>query len=121
MRELKLLNHLMENVVKVTAKSYEEVMRGEYENLDEDFSLRGKMIDIISTIIENLSSAPAAKNSAIVAQFNNQLNQLVDELAKIDQEIVEKLEKERSNTQIQIAKTFKNKENFKGYNLNNIK
>lgn len=121
MKELKLLSHLMENVVRITEKCYQEVLSENYDHIDENFELRGKMIDIILTIQENLSSAPTMKNSKVVQEFNNQFNQLVDYIHEVDNEILLNLEKERSKTQIQIAKTFKNKENFKGYNLNNIK
>ncbi len=121
MKELNLLNHLIENVIKITTKCYDDVLNEEYENIENDFETRGKMLDIIMTIQENLSSAPTTKNSNIIVQYNNQLNQLVERVKAFDAQILENLQKEQSKTQIQIAKAFKNKENFKGYNLNNIK
>lgn len=121
MRELKLLNHLMENVIKITTKCYDDVIDENYEDVESDFETRGKMLDIIMTIQEKLSSAPTTKDSDIIIQYNNQLNQLVEQINVIDVKILENLQKERTKTQIQIAKAFKNKENFKGYNLNNIK
>ncbi|MCO4753012.1 MAG: hypothetical protein KC478_00950 [Bacteriovoracaceae bacterium] len=52
---------------------------------------------------------------------NNQLNQLLSEISQMDQKIYDLLSHEKLITQNEIAKTRKNKENFKGYNLNNLK
>ena len=52
---------------------------------------------------------------------NNQLNQLLSEITQMDQQIHDLLSHEKMITQNEIAKTRKNKENFKGYNLNDLK
>ncbi|MBC77351.1 MAG: hypothetical protein CME64_15205 [Halobacteriovoraceae bacterium] len=56
-----------------------------------------------------------------IPKDNNQLNKLFSEITKMDQEIFNLLTHEKLLTQNEIAKTRKNKENFKGYNLNDLK
>lgn len=45
----------------------------------------------------------------------------ITRLSKLNDEILPLLVAEKQFTQIEIAKTIKNKENFKGYNLKHIK
>ena len=89
MKELKLLNHLIENIVKITNKSFNDVQNEIFDQVETDFETRGKMLDILLTIQENLSCAPIAENSSIIVQFSNQLNQVVEEIKVIDSKILE--------------------------------
>jgi CRISPR/Cas system CSM-associated protein Csm4 (group 5 of RAMP superfamily) len=51
----------------------------------------------------------------------NIINSLTEKLTNIDDIITSCLQHEKEKTQNEIAKAFQNKENFKGYNLNNTK
>jgi len=54
-------------------------------------------------------------------EFNKELNKFLKKMELFNQEILTYLENEKEKTKLQIAKTFKNKENLKGYNLSSTK
>ena len=121
MNELDLLNNLIESVVKLTQQSLADAQNSNFDRIDSYIEERGKAIDIITFLLEKLNINPTYNNSVTITQYNNQLNQLVELIKKSDHDLVKFLEEESTKTQNQIAKTYKNKENLKGYNLNILK
>lgn len=57
----------------------------------------------------------------ILKAWGHDLARWVQEVQAIDEEIVQALEREKSETSKQIGTIFKTKEQFKGYNLNSTK
>lgn len=53
--------------------------------------------------------------------YKNQLNQLINKISELDQEIILQLQSYKKNVNNEIANLHKKKENFKGYNLNDLK
>lgn len=121
MQELELLNNLLESTVKLTNQLMTEVENGNFDRLDFIVEQRGKALTIINHLTEKLHMNTNLKNSKTITLYNNQLSQLVELIEQSDDLLLNKLSEESLKTQNQIAKTFKNKENLKGYNLNFIK
>lgn len=121
MNELSLLNNLIESVVRLTQKSLTDAQNSNFDKIDYYIEERGKALTIIELMLEKLNINPVYNNSETITQYNNQLNQLVSLIHQSDEQLVKYLQEESIKTQNQIAKTFKNKENLKGYNLNDLK
>ncbi len=123
------MNDIQEQLVTFLEKSYELtrlalklVQQKDYEKLNEVLDNRARAVNIIQSLSEKLSLY-ASKESApsSLSEFNNQVSQVIEKINSMDEIITSCLEHEKDKTQFEIAKTFKNKENFKGYNLNNLK
>ena len=82
---------------------------------------RGRVVSIIIHLDEQIRITPSEPVNDQGSEENNLVNQLIKSINIKDEEIFELLSHEKLLTQNEIAKTRKNKENFKGYNLNNLK
>lgn len=116
-----LLTELLERTVNISRKCIEFIDAGNFEQVNSLIDHRDKLISIIQTINERLELEQKANSHDNTIEFNNQANQLIGKIQEMDDYILTKLTEERDKTQIEIAKAFKNKENFKGYNLNSLK
>tara|TARA_Y100001936_G_C16093403_1_gene688935 strand:+ start:3195 stop:3536 length:342 start_codon:yes stop_codon:yes gene_type:complete len=85
--------------------------KGKYEKALEILENKERVVNIILHLDEQYGTP----------SNNNQLNRLFLDISKMDQQIFDLLTHEKLLTQNEIAKTRKNKENFKGYNLNDLK
>jgi hypothetical protein len=113
----------LEKAYELTTQALKNAQASEFEQLNTLLENRERAINVIQSLSEKLSLYPANENEApnSLIEFNNQVSQVIDKINSMDEIITSCLEHERNKTQIEIAKTFKNKENFKGYNLNNLK
>lgn len=121
MQEIELLNNLLESTVKLTNQLMTEVINSNFDQLDYLVEQRGKALTIINHLTEKLHMKTNLKNSKTITLYNDQLSQLIAMIEQSDEILLNYLNEESVKTQNQIAKTFKNKENLKGYNLNFIK
>ena len=80
---------------------------------------RSRVINIIFHLDEKLQLE--TKNTPLGEQEENLMIDLIQAINSSDDKIQEYLLKEKIITQNEIAKTHKNKENFRGYNLNTTK
>ena len=117
----KLLYEVIEKTILISTQCVRYVDEEDFEKLDSTMAEREKLINIIQIIYDRVLLRETRVKTESNQAFNDQVNQLIAEIMKMDSYILEKLEKEHKNTQIEIAKVFKNKENFKGYNLNCLK
>lgn len=118
----KLQLHTLELVEKALVLSRVALRQSQLNNLEElnlTLSNRERVINILLSHSENLSLYKDHEQEENVA-FNTQLDQKLNEINKVDQIIVDFLQHQKSLTQVEIAQTFKNKESFKGYNLNKV-
>ncbi len=117
------LIQFLEKAYQLTQLALKCVQQRDYERLSEILDNRERAVNIIQSLSENLSlhSKDKKNNSDAVIQFNNQVSLVIEKINQMDEIITSCLEHEKDKTQFEIAKTFKNKENFKGYNLNNLK
>lgn len=95
-----------------------EMLRAkEREAALEELENRSRVINVIL----QMDQALLTNEEPSTAEFNNLVSRSVFNLNQIDETIIELLTEEKLLTQNEIAKTRKNKENFKGYNLNSLK
>ena len=120
-----LLTDLIAKAILISQQTVESVDALRFDRVEELTQKREKIINIILTLHERLDlSQQILKNTAEsdrAIAFNNQLNLLIEKISDFDEYIMLRLNEEKDKTQIEIAKVFKNKENFKGYNLNCLK
>lgn len=93
-----------------------------FENKKTDTALsilenRSRVINIVFHLDEKVQ----ASNEITSNQENQLVIDLIGAINEYDSIIQDYLVQEKIITQNEIAKTHKNKENFKGYNLNNTK
>ena len=115
------LIEFLEKAYELTTLALKLVQKSELDQLNEVLENRERAINIIESLSERLSLHQKNADPLHVEAFNNQVNQVISKIANMDDIIMSCLEHEKTKTQFEIAKTFKNKENFKGYNLNNLK
>jgi hypothetical protein len=89
----------------------------EEENVEKVLSLLDERERVIN-ILENLSKD---ETLALNQELITQLNQVINKIQEQDDVILQKLASLKDKMHLEIAKVFKTKENFKGYNLNNLK
>lgn len=82
---------------------------------------RSRVINIIFHLDENLQLEQKEAPIEKIEQINRLVVDMIGSINNYDEKIQEYLVREKLITQNEIAKTHKNKENFKGYNLNNTK
>jgi len=115
------LIEFLEKAYELTTMALKLVQKQDIDKLNEVLANRERVINIMESLSERLSLHQKNQDPNLVEAFNNQVNQVITKISTMDEIIMDCLEHEKSKTQFEIAKTFKNKENFKGYNLNNIK
>lgn len=122
------MKEIQEQLIEFLEKAYELTQLGlklvqnkEYEQLSEVLDNRERALNVITSLSEKLSLYKGQADPKTLIQFNNQVNLVIERIANMDTLITTCLNHEKEKTQFEIAKTFKNKENFKGYNLNNLK
>jgi hypothetical protein len=112
----------LEKAYQLTTQALKLVQEQDFEKLHLVLDNRERAVGIIQSLSEKLSLYSNNTDSPEAFQeYNNQVNQVIEKIGAMDDIITSCLEHEKNKTQFEIAKTFKNKENFKGYNLNNIK
>jgi hypothetical protein len=112
----KNLLEFIEKSFMLTRDALKAVQNNEFDKVIAIMENREKALNIATTFSERLALYPEQDE-----EFNNQLNQVVARITNMDDIITSCLEHEKNKTQFEIAKTHKNKENFKGYNLNKLK
>lgn len=89
-----------------------------FEKALDQLDNRGRVVNIILHLDEQIRLAPEAEQDPALKDRASRSVKIINQL---DEEIFELLVAEKLITQNEIAKTRKNKENLKGYNLNNLK
>lgn len=122
------MQQTQENLITFLDKAYEltkvSLKLAQTKNFDELMKVldnRERAINIVQSMSENLALHQKNEKQETYIAFNNQVNQVISQIHSIDEIVMTCLEHEKEKTQFEIAKSFKNKENFKGYNLNKVK
>ena len=118
--QIQLIDFL-EKAYQLTQESLKLVQAQDFEKLSQTLDNRERAVNIIQSLSEQLSLHQKNLKPEEYQEFNNQVSQVITKIESMDEIITSCLEHEKNKTQFEIAKTFKNKENFKGYNLNNTK
>jgi hypothetical protein len=117
----KNLISFLDKAYDLTIESFKLVQKQEFEQLNTVLANRERAISIIDSLSQNLSMYQKVMEQAEYNEFNNQVSLVIEKINSIDEIVMSCLEHEKNKTQFEIAKSHKNKENFKGYNLNNVK
>ena len=117
----KNLIDFLEKAYELTVLSLKHAQNKDFEQLNSVLENRERAINIVQSLSENLALYQQKMDPKTYTPFNNQVNQVIEKIHSMDEIVMTCLEHEKTKTQFQIAKTFKNKENFKGYNLNKLK
>lgn len=112
--KLLLINELVIKAYDITLECLECTNSENVELTLKKLDERERIINAIT----HLSKDPEVQNHS---EFTNQVYQVINKIHEEDQKILEKLASLKSKLHFEIAKVFKTKENFKGYNLNSIK
>lgn len=116
------LTTYLEKAYKLTQMSLKYVQEEEFDKLTQTLDNRERALNIIESLSEKLSLYGKNKDTPLsLIDFNQQVHLIIQKINNMDDIITSCLEHEKNKTQFEIAKTFKNKENFKGYNLNKLK
>lgn len=119
--ELSNLENFLNRALKVTADITDLInSKSDLENISELLDNRERLISVITHFHDKIVLYPESQRSNHSIKINR-LSQYIEILIENGLEIEALLEVEKKEMQNQIAKVFKNKENLKGYNLNNIK
>ena len=111
----------LEKAYELTVSSLKLAQAKDFDQLVKVLDNRERAINIVQSMSENLALHQKNKEQETYIDFNNQVSQVIDKIHSIDEIVMTCLAHEKEKTQFEIAKTFKNKENFRGYNLNKIK
>lgn len=101
---------------QITTKIHNDELMDAIDLLDN----RERLIGIITQFYERISlysDLIKRENAPKINRLNKYLEILFEQSSEIEKLLVDN----KKEIQIQIAKAYKNKENLKGYNLNNFK
>lgn len=112
--KLMLINDLAIKAFDITCECLELSKAEEIELILKKLDDRERVINAIT----KLSEDPQVQENL---EFVYQVNQVIEKIHSYDEQILEKLIALKGKLHFEIAKVFKTKENFKGYNLNNLK
>lgn len=123
MEETKI--QLQQKIIDFTKRAYDMtkkcVEHCQADNADEVVTLiedREKILNIIESLQVKLSTH---EKEDYDEEYNQYLSKIVQSIIKKDEFITDSLSKTKKNIKSEIAKVYQNKENFRGYNLNNLK
>lgn len=116
----KSLIEFLEKAYELSIEGLKLAREGRFDELIPLLDNRERAIAIAETMSERMSLEQTQQTEEQINKTNNQVNQLINKINSLDESITMYLQAEKMKTQNEIAKTFKNKENFKGYNLKKI-
>ncbi len=107
---------VLEKIAINTADCRIFMKSNETEKLMDYLDQRTSLVNILRTLKIKISN-----DYPLSEEFENTSNLFIKKMESFNQEILIYLKLEKEKTKLQIAKTYKNKENLKGYNLKSIK
>jgi hypothetical protein len=129
--EEKIIRHLSNiDLVKMASqKLLNSCIEGDIERIDFFSKNRGRLVNFVQNqqneiegIIDQYNtdlSTPEAVD--ILKAWIHDISIKTNDIANLDEDILSELNKEKDKTTQEIATTFKNKDKFKGYNLNKVR
>lgn len=112
----------LEKAYQLTQAALKAAQNKEFKNVEQILDNRERALNVIVSLSEKLALYQKNPNAPkTIEEFNNQVSRVIEKIFQMDELITSCLVHEKEKTQNEIAKTFKNKENLKGYNLNNTK
>ncbi len=109
---------LFEEFVMKAITQTEDIMQSDFsqsEKLDSFTDNRDRLFAIIEQISQQVDW------TLVSSEKRGELNRQIEYIKKLDEELVIKLQDYQENLKTEIEKAFRQKENVKGYNLNDVK
>lgn len=108
---------LFEEYVMKAVTITEAVINNEIEpsKLEAFTSNRERLFNVMDQISSQIDWTEVADEK------KNELNRRIDYIKKLDEQLLVKLQTHQEEVRREIEATFKQKENIKGYNLNDVK
>lgn len=127
---LLIMRHLtlLDSGEDASRKIFEAACRSDIDLVHFEMGNRDRVIKLIKlfqhNVEEYLNELPSkdltGTTMELIKLWSNDLNRWVEKVEKIDMETSEILEGQKESTTREISTVFKNSENLKGYNLNNV-
>lgn len=123
---------LMEHALQISKSILNKITSTDNADIDEIAAMIDNRSRLINILFDSQAKIEHAINSLTAEEINdtlvcqlkrwqNNLNNHIVDIDKIDQGILEFLENEKTETSINIGRIFKFKQTFKGYNLNDVR
>ncbi len=120
--------NLLNKSVNLTEKMVKAAEKENIQSVSELADNRQRLLDIISKVqveIENVLEKEVGKQGKYFIQKANswisQTQIYIQDIAKLDEILLEHLNQVKENTIKEVSTVFKQKESIKGYNLQNVK
>lgn len=120
-QDLDLLTDYLGKTLSMSRDALKFAQEKNVEELNQTLDNRERIINILMSLHERVSMHLQTQPADLAEQVNAQINQIIEQIDSLDDAVTSFLLSEKNKTQFEIAKTHKNKENFKGYNLNKLK
>lgn len=129
--EEKIIRHLsnLELVKMASEKLYYSCLESDIDRIEFFSKNRGRLVNFVQQQQEEIETIIAEKNKElsnpqsveILKAWVEDISIKTNEIGLLDEKILDELGKEKDKTTQEIASTFKNKDKFKGYNLNKVR
>ena len=129
--EEKIIRHLsnLDLVKMASEKLYYSCLEADIDRIEFFSKNRGRLVNFVQKQQEEIESIIAEKNKElsnsqsieILKAWVDDISIKTNEIGLLDEKILDELGKEKDKTTQEIATTFKNKDKFKGYNLNKVR
>lgn len=129
--EEKIIRHLsnLELVKMASEKLYYSCLESDIDRIEFFSKNRGRLVNFVQQQQQEIETIIAEKNKElsnpqsveILKAWVEDISIKTNEIGHLDEKILDELGKEKDKTTQEIASTFKNKDKFKGYNLNKVR
>ncbi|MCT4642538.1 MAG: hypothetical protein N4A33_09615 [Bacteriovoracaceae bacterium] len=111
-----LYYQVIEKIVESTAICKQFIYEEKLTDLLIELEKRSQLINIFKSLQLSFEDKNICTDN-----LKDEIYNFLNKIKRFDNDILNYLSKEKLNAKIEIAKMHKNKESFKGYNLNNTK
>ncbi len=120
---------LLDRSDKLSYEMYQAASHGDVERVHFESDNRDRMIKVLETFQQNIEDTVAKTTSDkitpefvdIIKSWSQDVHLWVERTTKLDNETTVLLEAQKERFTREIATVFKTNQQFKGYNLNNVK
>jgi ribosomal protein L7Ae-like RNA K-turn-binding protein len=119
---------LLENVYKISVKIFKSASNSEIDEVANQSENRERLINILESVqsqaetsINKISDFTDQDLMLVIRSWREDVNYWIDKIRNVDSNTTVLLEQLKEEATIEIANVYKNKENLRGYNLNNLR
>jgi hypothetical protein len=119
---------LLESVYKISMKIFKSASNGAIDEVAYQSENRERLINILESVqtqaetsINKITDFADFELMLVIRSWREDVNYWIDKIRNVDSNTTVLLEQLKEEATIEIASVYKNKENLKGYNLNNLR